>query len=350
MTAARHVFSLASLALTFALCVPFASAGEAPRKPYSPPRTADGKPDLQGIWANNSATPMERPKILEGRATLTPEEVAALRQRQREIFAGDGDAAFGDAIFEAVISDVKKYKPTSFDVPTGNYNAFWIVERDFDNRTSLINDPPDGRMPPLTPAAMQRLGEFGANLDAAEGPEVRALSERCLSFGLPDLLPGYNSYNQIVQTPRHVLVYAEKIHDARVIPIGGPPLKWSDVRTWSGDARGHWEGDTLVVETINLINTYTPALMGGSIVMPSKKMRLVERYTRTGPNTLQYEVTIDDPDTWARKWTFMTPLTRTDERIYEYACHEGNHGMIGILAGARATERAAQASKPKPQS
>jgi hypothetical protein len=301
-----------------------------PGKPYSPPRTADGKPDLQGVWANNNATPLERPKSLEGRALLTPEEVDALRKRQDEIFAGDGDAAFGDAIFEAVLSDMKKYKPTTFDASTGNYNAFWLVERDFDNRTSLITDPSNGRMPPLTEAATQRAASSPRNRANSDGPEARTLSERCITFGVPDLLAGYNSYYQIVQTPKAVVVHAEKIHDARVIPIDAGPHIPATIRSWFGDSRGHWEGDTLVVDTVNLKNSFRGA---------SDQLRLIERFTRVGPKTIHYQVTVDDPATWSSKWTFMIPLKRTDDHIYEYACHEGNSSLAGILAGAREEER-----------
>jgi hypothetical protein len=317
---------------------PSLSAAEAaktnakPAKPYSPPRTTDGKPDLQGVWANNNATPLERPKSLEGRALLTPEEVDALRKRQDEIFAGDGDAAFGDAIFEAVLTDMKKYKPTTFDASTGNYNAFWLVERDFDNRTSLITNPADGRMPPLTEEAKQRAARNAKNRANSDGPESRTLSERCITFGVPDLLAGYNSYYQIIQTPNAVVLHAEKIHDARVIPINAGPHAPAAVRSWFGDSRGHWEGDTLVVDTVNLRNSFRGA---------SDQLHLVERFTRVGPNTIHYEVTVDDPATWTSKWTFMIPLKHTDDHIYEYACHEGNSGLAGILSGARADERRA---------
>lgn len=295
-------------------------------KPYSPPRTADGKPDLQGVWANNNATPLERPKMLAGRAFLTEEEVQALRKRYAEIFAGDGDAAFGDGVFEAVLSDVKTYKPTSFDVATGNYNAFWLVEREFDNRTSLITDPADGRIPALVPAAANRPRARGRSND---GPEGRSLAERCITYGVPDLLAGYNSYYEIVQTPDHVMIHAEKIHDARIISLDGRPHAPAAVHSWLGSSRGRWDGDTLIVETKHFTSGFRGA---------SDKLVITERYERIGPNTLSYEVTIDDPETWTRPWTFMIPLKRTDEKIYEYACHEGNSSLAGILAGARAEE------------
>jgi hypothetical protein len=304
---------------------------------YSPPRMPDGHPDLQGIWANNSATPLERPKMLEGRALLTDEEVAALRKRYAEIFAGDGDAAFGDSIFEAVLLEVQRYKPTTFDVATGNYNAFWLVEREFDNRTSLITDPPDGRMPPIVPeAATRQMVAFPTQ--TAEGPEARGLSERCITFGVPDVLAGYNSYYQIVQSPQAVVLHAEKIHDARIVLLDGRPHVPGAIRSWMGDSRGHWENDTLVVETTNLRSSF---------LIASEDLKLTERFTRVGPNTLHYEVTVDDPRTWTRPWTFMIPLKRTDERIYEYACHEGNSGLAGILAGARAEEAEARGHRER---
>jgi hypothetical protein len=321
----------ASSALSMAAFPTFAAdakpASAVPR--YNPPRTSSGKPDFQGIWANNTATPLERPKMLEGRALLTEDEVAALQKRYAQIFAGDGDAAFGDTVFEATLSDVQKYKPLTFDAATGNYNAFWLVEREFDNRTALITDPPDGKIPAVLP---QAVGRQKPRSTSAEGPEDRSLSERCITFGVPDLLAGYNSYYQIVQTDDHVVIHAEKIHDARIISLDRRPHAPSVVRTWVGDSRGRWEGDTLVVETTNFISGFRGA---------SDQLRLTERFRRVGPKTLNYEVTVDDPQTWVRPWTFMIPLKSTPEQIYEYACHEGNTGMSGILAGARAEERTA---------
>jgi hypothetical protein len=317
------------------------TSSPAPR-PYVQPKTPDGQPDIQGVWANNNATPLERPKSLDGRQFLTDDEVAALKARADELFAGDGDAAFGDGIFEAVLSDVKKYKPTTFDVQTGNYNAFWLVERDFDNRTSLITDPPDGRIPAMLPEAQKRAArEFERMRNArAQGPEDRGLSERCITFGVPDLLAGYNSYYQIYQSPGYVVLVDEKIHDARVIPLDGRPHAPKGLNQWLGDSRGRWDGNTLVVDTINLRSSFRGA---------SDKLHLVERFTRIGPRMLNYEITVNDPDTWTRPWTLMIPLKHTEDHVYEYACHEGNSGLEKILAGARFEEReeAAQAQKPQ---
>jgi hypothetical protein len=216
-------------------------------------------------------------------------------------------------------------------VPTGNYNAFWLVERDFDNRTSLITDPPDGRMPAVVPAAAGRTMKAYPT-QSAEGPEARGLSERCITFGVPDVLAGYNSYYQIVQSPGAVVLHSEKIHDARIVLLDGRPHAPAAVSSWLGDSRGHWDGDTLVVETTNLRSSF---------LIASDALRLTERFTRVGPDTMRYEVTVDDPQTWTRPWTLMIPLRRSDQHIYEYACHEGNFGLSGILSGARAEEHAA---------
>jgi hypothetical protein len=322
------------------------SAAPTSSKPaaYVPPKTADGQPDLQGVWANNNATPLERPKTLEGRATLTPQEVAAMQKRSNELFGGDGDAAFGDAIYEAVLSDVQKYKPTTFDKDTGNYNAFWIVGREYENRTSLITDPPDGKVPAMTEEAQKRMASFMAAQKGHEfdGHENRPLSERCITFGFPDLFAGYNSYYQIVQGPGYVAILSERIHDVRIIPLDGRPHLAKNVRQMLGDSRGHWEGNTLVIDTTNLsaTNTFRGA---------SENMHLVERYTRTAADRVSYEVTISDPTTWTKPWTLMIPLKHTDDAVYEYACHEGNSAMIGVLAGARAQEGVGTQKTTSPQ-
>jgi hypothetical protein len=297
------------------------------------PRTAWGAPDLQGVWANNNVTPMERPRALEGRTTLTSEELARLRANATRLFEGDGDAAFGDSIFVSALTGVESFK--SNDGGTGNYNQFWLVDREFDNRTSLVIDPPDGRIPPITAAAQQRQSDRATARRSrpADGPEDRGLGERCITFGVPMAGAGYNSNYQILQTPTHVVIQLEMIHDNRIIPLDGRPHVGGGIQQWLGDSRGRWEGDTLVVETTNFS---AKSSFRGS----SEKLRLVERFRRTGPETLQYEFTIDDAATFSRPWTAMIPLKRMDERIYEYACHEGNIGMVGILSGHRVQEEA----------
>jgi len=306
-------------------------------KVWTPSRTADGHPDLQGVWANNNATPLERPKELAGRAILTEKEVAALQNKAHELFDnGNSDAAFGDTVFASVLANVNGSKSgfTSTDGKTGDYSSVWLVERNFDSRTSLITDPPDGRLPALTAEAQKRRASAAAARERLpEGPEDRSLSERCITFGAPRLGAGYNSYYQIVQSPDSVAIVMETIHDARVIPLDGRPHLPSTVQTWLGDSRGRWEGDTLVVDTTNY--------KAGAFMNASEKLHVIERFTRTGPDTLKYEVTVEDPATWAKPWSAMIPLSHSRDAIYEYACHEGNEGLVGILAGARAEEKAA---------
>ena len=313
------------------------------------PRTSDGQPDFQGVWANNNATPLERPKELEGRSSLTDDEVAAMRQRAAELFGGDGDAAFGDEVFRTVFAGIKesgagphKKGTKDFDADTGDYSSVWIVARDWDNRTSLITDPPDGKMPAMTDEGKQRGAAVAAALARPPaGPKDRTLSERCITYGSPQLLAGYQSYYRIVQTRDAVVIATEMIHDARVVPLDAGPHVSSNIQQWRGDSRGHWEGDTLVVDSTN----YKPR----SFMSSSDKLHVIERFSRVGPATLNYEVTIDDPETWTKPWTLMIPLRQSADEVFEYACQEGNSGMAGILAGARAEERAAAAS-PKPSS
>jgi hypothetical protein len=301
------------------------------------PRTADGKPDLQGYWANNNATPLERPKELAGRATLTNEEVAAMKKKAHELFGGKEDAAFGDSVFLATLANVQGTKSgfKSTDGGTGDYSSVWTVERDWDNRTSLITDPADGRIPTMTPEAQKRRqAALAATQRLATGPEDRSLSERCITYGSPQLTEGYQSYYQLVQTPTSVAIMTEMIHDARIIPLDGQPHPPAAVRQWMGDSRGHWEGDTLVVDTTN----YKP---GAFRSVSSDKLHVTERFSRSGPETLKYEITIDDPGTWTKPWSLMIPLRHSPNRVFEYACHEGNIGLAGILSGARAEEAAA---------
>jgi len=306
-------------------------------KSWTPPRTIDGQPDLQGVWANNVVTPLERPKELEGRAVLTEQEMAALKKKAQELFRADADAAFGDTFFLSVLANVQGTKSgfKSTDGGTGDYSTVWLVERNWDNRTSLITNPSDGRLPAMTPEGQQRQAAAAAKRNQVPaGPEDRSLSERCITFGAPRLGAGYNSYYRIVQSRDTVAILMETIHDMRVISLDGRPHLPSTVQSWLGDSRGHWEGNTLVVDTTN----YKP----GAFMNASEKLHVTERFTRTGPESLKYEVTADDPATWTKPWTAMIPLSHSRDEVYEYACHEGNLGMLGILKGARAEERAAE--------
>lgn len=308
------------------------------------PRTADGQPDLQGVWANNIATPLERPKELEGRALLTDQEVAALKKKAHELFgSGNSDAAFGDTVYRSVLANVNGTTAgfKSVDGETGDYSSVWTVEREWENRTSLITDPADGRIPAMTREAQQRrAATAAARARRPEGPEDRALQERCITYGSPQLTAGYQSYSRIVQTSNAVALETEMIHDVRIIPLDQRPHLPSTVQLWLGDSRGHWEGDTLVVDTTN----YKPESF---LSVSSEKLHVIERFTRTGPESMKYEVTINDPETWTKPWSLMIPLKHSADEIYEYACQEGNIGLEGILAGARAEERAAVKSESR---
>jgi hypothetical protein len=306
------------------------------------PRASDGHADLQGVWSNNNATPLERPPELADHPVLTDAEVAAMKKKAEELYNGGGDAAFGDTIFRTVYASLKgnvsgphKKADNEFDAGTGDYSSEWIVAREWDNRTSLITDPPDGRVPSLTTAGKARRD---ANLVAmrrpATGPQDRGLQERCITYGSPQLTAGYQSYYQIEQTPQAVVFETEMIHDARIIPLDGRPHIPSNIHQWLGDSRGHWEGDTLVVDSTN----YKPRAF---MSISSEQLHVTERFTRTGPDALKYEITIDDPGTWTRPWSLMIPLKRSPHPVLEYGCHEGNEGLAGILAGARAEEKKA---------
>jgi len=308
----------------------------------TPPRTPDGHPDFQGVWANNTVTPLQRPKPWEGKSRLTDAEVAELQRFAAQITENDGDAQFGDGFINAVLNRIAK--PGSYDPGTGNYNQFWVVERDWhDRRTSLITDPPDGRLPPMTPEAQKRRAADVEHrrTHAFEDPEVFPLGERCVNFGIPRLQAGYNSYLQIVQTAGYVMIMNEMAHDARIIPLDGRPHLGDGMRTWNGDSRGRWDGDALVVETTNF--STKSEFMGAH-----EHLRLTERFTRDAPEILNYQFTVDDPTTWTRPWTAMIPLKLKNERIFEYACHENNYAIPNMLSGHRFEERDA-AGKSKQQ-
>jgi len=300
-----------------------------------------GHPDLQGVWASDSATPLERLKTLGNREFLTDEEVALLQQKAAELFNGETDAAFGDSVYEAVLNKATAF--TSSDTTTGNYNQFWLIDRWFENRTSLIVDPPDGRIPQLTPEGEQRKQVAAAKRDGDRGdgtlpagPEDLNGGLRCTGSRLPMTGRGYNSNYQIVQSPDYVVINMEMMHDSRIIPLGGHAEMHSDIRSYMGNSHGRWEGDTLVVETTNL--------RSGGQAGPStgEHLRLTERFSRPTGDTLRYEFTVEDPTTWTKPWTaviFMRPAPGTG-LMYEFACHEGNYAIRNTLSGARAQERA----------
>jgi len=311
-------------------------------KPWTVERTADGHPDFQGVWANNTVTPLQRPKEWEGKTRLTDAEVAELQKFAAQITENDGDAQFGDGFILAVLNKIAK--PISYDPGTGNYNQFWLVERDWhDRRTALITNPADGKIPPRTPEAEKRRA---AELEhrkahAFEDPEVFPLGERCVNFGVPRLQAGYNSYLQIVQAPGYVMIMNEMAHDARVIPLDGRPHLDPRIRVWNGDPRGHWDGDTLVIDTTN----FSPK---SDFMGAHENLHLTERISRAGRDVLNYEFTVDDPTTWTAPWTVMIPLRLKNEQIFEYACHEGNEAIPDMLRGHRFEEREA-AAKSQPR-
>ncbi len=317
---------------------------------YKVPRTADGHPDLQGVWANNSVTPMTRPTQWKDKALLTDAELTDLKSVVASYADQGGDAIFQNLVQLALDAKEKgKFDQTSYDPTTGNYNQFWMVDRDWDNRTSLVVDPPDGLFPPLTPEAEARRGRRGGpggagptgaeNRPPPAGPEDLPLSERCLSYGAPRTGAGYNSYIQIVQSPDTVVIQQEMIHDSRIVPMDNRPHLPSKVRQLHGDPRGRWEGDTLVVETTN----YRDGFMGST-----PDLKLTERYTRVSHDFINWSLTVEDPKTWTKPFTFMIRLKRSDDQIYEYACHEGNYSLTGILAGARMEEQKAAKTGKKP--
>ncbi len=302
-------------------------------KTWTVSRTPWGHPDLQGIWSTATITPFERLAELSGKEFFTEKEAAEFEQRTLK--ATNQDRRDGGA--EADVARA--------------YNDFWwdrgtkVVPT---RRTSLVVDPVDGRLPTLT-AEAQRKQNARAEARKARGPadfpEDRNLWERCITRGVPNvMLPQpYNNNYQVYQTPGHVVIIAEMIHDARIIPLDGRSHLPKNVRQWMGDPVGRWEGDTLVVETTNFTDKTNYRGSG-------ENLRIVERFTRLADGILNYEVTVDDPTTFTKPWTAALPATRSDGEIYEYACHEANYGLEGILRGARAQEKvAAEAAKKTPK-
>ena len=293
-------------------------------------RTAWGQPDLQGIWDFRTITPLQRPDDLAGREFLTEEEAANLEE-------------------EAVDRNERLWKQTPGRTEVGGnvgtYDSFWFdrgTRTIGTRRTSLIVDPPNGKIPPLTPDGQKRADarrEYRREHPADSWVD-RSVAERCIlgfNAGPPITPGGYNQNVQVFQTPEHVVLVTEMVHVARIVPLDGRPPLGQDIRQWSGDSRGHWEGDTLVVETTNFTDKTRWR-------RSTENMWLVERFSRVDADTLLYEFTVTDPETWTSSWTASIPMRRIDVPMYEYACHEGNYGMEGILAGHRADEKAAEAA------
>ena len=349
-------FCLASLAAAARdeAPAPGSSAQEGSGQKWVAPRTPWGHPDLQGIWDTASGIPLERARDLGTKAVLSEAEIAARRAQaeQRRQALEKTNAALHQAK-----TDATKLSPTELAGivgPSADFNPGLPENRRASDRTSLIVDPPDGRIPPLTPEASRRLEQREADRShRGEGDswEDRNSWERCITRTLPlAMLSTYNSNYQILQTPDYVAIVVEMIHDARIIPIDGKPRLGPQIRQWLGDSRGRWEGDTLVVETTNFVDK----LDGGSI-MPSHPnivfthrgsgdtLRLIERFTRVDAHTIDYRFTLDDPKTYTRPWTASVPMSNdgTPPGIFEYACHEGNVAMEHLLKGARANEEVA---------
>ena len=337
--------SVAAWMMTGLLLAAPVAAGQA----GSSPRTLDGRPDLQGVWDFRTVTPLERPEDLSDRAFLTEEEAAKIeagapQRRERGLApsqvrteplpAGGGGAA------------------------VGGYNEFWFDRGTnvVGNQTSLVIDPPDGRLPALT-ARGETLYQVGSPLEdltmtrpvrvrtvgaGVDQPEDRGLSERCLvgfNAGPPMIPGGYNNNMQVFQTPDTVVIFNEMVHDARIIPLDPRPRISDQIQLWAGQSRGHWDGDTLVVETTHFSDlraSYEPtsrvAIGTGSTVT------LTERFRRVDAQTLLYEYTVDDPTIFTQPFTVSLPMRRNDQPLFEYACHEGNYGLLNILRGARTDE------------
>ena len=310
------------------LLVPGLAAGqpETTDETVTLPRTPWGVPDLRGVWDFRTLTPLERPRELGEKAVLTAEEAATYERRT--VAELDKDRRTEEGL--TLQADV-----------AAAYNQFWwdygttLTE---DRRTSLIIDPADGHISPLMPQAQARAdAASAARQRPAHGPEDRSVGERCiLGFNAgPPLNPSaYNNNIQLLQTPDHVVILIEMVHDARIVPLDGRLPLSGDIRQWRGDSRGHWSGNTLVVDTTNF--THKTSFQGSG-----ENLHLVERFTLVNSETLLYEYTIDDPASFASSWSAAIPMNKTDAPLFEYACHEGNYGMFNLLAGARAEEQAA---------
>jgi hypothetical protein len=306
------------------------------------PRTNDGHPDLSGVWDFRTLTPLQRPANQADKTTLSADEAQEIEARSRQATAANDEP-----------SDANRGAPQA-GTDVGTYNRFWVdsgAEVSEDLRTSLIVDPPNGRVPPLRDGvATQSMGgtdttdlpvRFRVGGLGTDGPESRGIAERCLlgfNSGPPILPGGYNQNIRISQTSDHVVILNEMVHDARIVPLAGQPRL--GLLTWMGESRGRWEDDTLVVETINF-HEQLPSFSGTffTAVGTAEKLVVTEQFRRIDADTLRYEFTVEDPATYDVPITAVMLMRKSDERLYEYACHEGNYAMRNMLAGARATER-----------
>ena len=308
-------------ALAFVLAVvsltPGPAAGQAAADTWMPSSTPWGDPDLQGIWTmpNAQTTPFERPSEFAGKEVLTDTEVAE--------------------------ANAKAHYDSGRSAASSSYNQFWNAPLDSTGATSFVVDPPDGRIP-YTPEGRKRVDATRAvRRGPAQGPEDRSPGERCIHFyktGPPMSPGGYNNNFQVLQTPGYVVIFNEQIHQTRVIPLDGRPPIAQTIRQWIGDSRGRWEGNTLVVDSTN----FNDKRNGRGGWQATEDLHVVERFTRVDADTINYEFTVDDPRSFTRPWTGRIPMRTLHERMYEFACHEGNYGMMNILSGARADEKAAE--------
>jgi hypothetical protein len=342
MSYRRWLFAVPACVWLVGLAPAHLTAQTPPAKKWTPPRTPDGQPDFQGNWATATLTPLERPPEFAGKEFLTPQEAAEYEKRSLE--EANSDRRDGGA--EA---DLRR-----------NYNEFWrdrgtsvVATR----RTSLIVDPPDGKVPPLTPgaqrkqAAMAGVGPEGARFAPSAvialrqqrllgGPEDLPLRIRCISRDLPMIPTPNNNFLQIVQSTGYVVIVQEMMHEFRIIPLDRRPHVDPRIRGYMGDSRGHWEGNTLVIDTTNFIGK-------DNFYGADEAMHLTERLTRTGPDTILYQFTVDDPTAFTKPWSGEMSMSQTNQPVEEYACHEGNYSMESILTGARAAGKSA-ATEPRP--
>ena len=308
--------------VTVVMLLPAAAASQTPTDSSEPPRTGWGDPDLNGTWSYASLTPLQRPTSMADKEFFTPEEAA---ERNHAVTL-DRPARPGDV---------------------GNYNALWFDRGEVSSalRTSLIVDPPDGRLPmkPETEEQAAADQEY-RRAHPADSWLDRSNWDRCITYhGVPPISTGYNNTYQIVQTPGYVAIRVENIHDVRIIPLDGRPPLYEKIRQWNGDSRGHWEGNTLVVETTNFSDATAHRFPS------SKHTKAVEHFTRVSDDRIDYQFTIEDPSVYTQPWTVVRPMPRLEDYvIYEYACHEGNYAMTNILLGERARETTtAETKRPK---